>query len=85
MYTGTGSRLTLSTTGGDLCDGQWHSITLVQNGPQVTVSVLGGPSDIGSGISSPLVITSELFVGGVPDGSDAMDFVGDAGLTLQSG
>ncbi|XP_071790086.1 usherin-like isoform X2 [Asterias amurensis] len=85
LYTGAGSRLTLTTSGGNLCDGQWRSLTVVQNGPQVTLSVLGRPMEVGSGDSSPLVITSELFMGGIPDESAATDFVEEAGLSLQSG
>ena len=85
LYTGAGSPVTLTTSGGNLCDGQWRSLTMVQNGPQVTLSVLGGPIEVGSGDSSPLVITSELFMGGIPDESAAADFVEEAGLSLQSG
>ncbi|XP_038072643.1 usherin-like isoform X1 [Patiria miniata] len=85
IRTGSADPLTLSTSGANLCDGQWHSVTVVQNGAQVTVSVLGGPQAVGSGDSTPLVITSKLFMGGVPEDSDAVDFASNAGLTFQSG
>ncbi|XP_022099403.1 usherin-like isoform X2 [Acanthaster planci] len=85
IRTGAGNPVTLSTSGASLCDGQWRSLTLAQNGGQVSMGVLGGQQAVGSGDSTPLVVTSQLFVGGVPEDSNAMEFVRGAGLTLQSG
>ncbi|XP_077990481.1 usherin-like [Glandiceps talaboti] len=87
IYTAVGVRvqvITLDTTG-ILCNGQWKTATFSKTPGQISVTVLNGPSQIYNMNSDNLAITSELYLGGIPDGSDTVRIIGNAGITVQPG
>lgn len=85
MKPASGTVVTLTTTGVSLCNGQWHAIFITKLANRVTLSVQGSTPVSGSFTAASLTLSSEVYVGGVPQESDAMEFLKETGLELQSG
>ena len=67
------------TTMERLCNGEWHRITLFQEGQQLSFSVDGTSREFNLPHSS-IVFSSRIFFGGVPLDLNAFDLVQNAGL-----
>lgn len=63
----------------DLCDGEWHSITIFQEGEQFSFTV-DEKSEVTSLPRSTTIFSSRIFFGGVPLDSTALDIARDADL-----
>ena len=66
---------------GEICDGQWHNMTLTNFNNRLTV-FLDGKTEVGTGITN-LNIQSSIFIGGVPWGSSTETVAQQAGATVE--
>ncbi|KAJ8045141.1 Usherin [Holothuria leucospilota] len=80
----TGSTaMTLTLPGSQLCDGQWQEITVQKVNLLVTISATGGTSLRSMLLSSAdLLLTSPLYLGGLPDDSQALSLAENFGLDV---
>ncbi|XP_071962430.1 usherin-like isoform X2 [Antedon mediterranea] len=84
VFGGAGVSTLLSATSSTLCSGQWNTVTIHRAGNLLSLTIQDGTADtrdIGSGI---LGVTSELFIGGLPLGSDAAE-AASTDINTQSG
>lgn len=73
--------VTAQPPSGEICDGQWHNMTLTNFNNRLTV-ILDGKTEVGAGITN-LNIQSSIFIGGVPWGSQAETIARQAGVTVE--
>ena len=89
-YSDDGPREVLLVPGSEtinICDGQWHSIEVEKRGQLISATIdHNGPVATGSeSLKTELWLASELYIGGIEPGSDAMMFIveNDIGDRLQ--
>ncbi|XP_033110841.1 usherin-like [Anneissia japonica] len=85
VFGGAGVSTLLSATSTTLCSGQWNTVTISRAGNSLSLTIGGGTAstrDIGSG---ELSLTSDIFIGGLPLGSDSFQVATGAGLNIQPG
>lgn len=78
----TGS-VTFSRSDISLCDGYWHTIAVKKTNQQAEITINSITVSNGdSNFSLKVETVSPVFIGGIPDNSEATQFVKDNGLTL---
>lgn len=70
------------SAGGEICDGNWHNLTLTNFNGRLTI-ILDGKIEVRSGITN-LDIRSSIYIGGVPWGSSAETVARQAGVNVMS-
>lgn len=60
-----------------LCDGNWYRVTVVKNGQEATIVIDGYGHETAGNSSHVLVVSTsgELFMGGIPEMSEAQQFI----------
>lgn len=82
----SGRTITYSNAGIDFCDGTWQDVMFQKLGNQLTISVtnvgtvVAGNADLDANIS----ISSELYIGGIPQNSQVEIYVQENGLVMPS-
>ena len=73
--------VTVYSPSGEICDGEWHNMTLTNFNNRLTV-FLDGKTEVGTGVTN-LNIQSSIFIGGVPWGSSTETVAQQAGATVE--
>lgn len=79
----TGS-VTFNKPGARLCDGNWYSVSIAKKGQQATITVTqhGTESQGDPNFKLNVETVSDLYFGGVPEGSTGKQFIKDNKLSV---